>query len=308
MKILNIGSMNIDYVYQVDHFVKPGETLSAKHRFVNCGGKGLNQSIAASKAGSMVYHAGLIGEGGEMLKAKLEEYHVNTAFLENTGGTCGHAMIQLDSNGENSILLFGGTNQSLMENYIDKVLDKFGNQGLVLLQNEINLIPYIIERAYERGLMVALNAAPMTPAVLQYPIEKLSWLIVNEIEGKELAKCSSDSEILSALAVKYPRCSILLTLGNKGACCLHHGILYKIGCHNVNAVDTTGAGDTFTGYFLSGIITGTSVRDSLYNATTASALCIEKKGASDSVPTMADIKECITSGRFPKLSIMEYPV
>ena len=86
-------------------------------------------------------------------------------------------IIQVDENGQNCILLYGGTNQMLTEEYIDSVLDSFGNNGLVLLQNETNLVGYIMDKAYEKGLQIALNAAPMNEKVLSYPLEKLTWLV-----------------------------------------------------------------------------------------------------------------------------------
>ena len=219
MKILNIGSLNIDYVYKVDKFLLPGETKSSLSLDTHCGGKGLNQSIAAAKAGNEVYHAAFMGKGGEILKEALSENGVNVDLIKKHDNMSGHAIIQVDENGQNCILLYGGTNQCLTKEFIDEALEKFGNDGLVLLQNETNLIDYIIDRAYEKGLMIALNAAPMNDKVLTYPLEKLTWLIVNEVEGKQIALCNNDDEILEILNKKYPTGKVLFTLGSKGACC-----------------------------------------------------------------------------------------
>jgi len=249
MKILNFGSLNMDYVYEVDHFVEPGETMSSNGLFVNCGGKGLNQSIAAVKAGNLVYHAGFVGKGGEALAAKLGENHVDVSLLMDTTENCGHAIIQVDKHGQNCILLYGGTNQLYTKEYISETLDKFGNEGLVLLQNETNLVGYMIEESHKRGLKIAFNAAPMNEKVLKYPLELLDWLIVNEVEGRQIAGCEKDEEILPVLKHKYPKGNILLTLGSRGAICYSKGETYKIGCHQVEVVDTTAAGDTFPYYW-----------------------------------------------------------
>lgn len=301
MKILNFGSLNMDYVYEVDHFVQPGETMSSKSLFVNCGGKGLNQSIAAAKAGNMVYHAGFVGKGGEILEAKLAENDVDISFLEKLEESTGHAMIQVDRNGQNCILLYGGTNQRLTKEYINKTLDCFGNEGLVLLQNETNLVGYIIEAAHKRGLQTALNAAPMDEKVLKYPLELLDWLIVNEVEGKQIAGCEKDEEILPVLKEKYPNVNILLTLGSKGAVSSSRGETYKIGCFQVDVVDTTAAGDTFSGYFLYGMLNGKTIPEALLLATTASTLAIAKKGASDSVPLKEEVDQVLKEKRFGTL-------
>lgn len=303
MKILNLGSLNVDYVYKVDKFLLPGETKSSLSLNTYCGGKGLNQSIAAAKAGNEVYHAAVLGNGGEMLKTALSESGVNVDMIQPSDETCGHAIIQVDEKGQNCILLYGGTNRTLTKEFIDEVLDKFGNNGLVLLQNETNLVGYIIERASEKGLQVALNAAPMNDEVLKYPVDKLSWLIVNEVEGKQIAGCEKDDEIISVLKEKYPSCKILLTLGSNGACCLADGKLYTIGCHKVDVVDTTAAGDTFTGYFLYGMLNNYSVEESLRMATTASAVCVGRNGASDSVPLKKEIDDIIENNKFGTLDV-----
>jgi len=296
MDILNFGSLNIDFVYKVDEFLRPGETKLSQSLDFFCGGKGLNQSIAAARAGNRVYHAGLLGEDGKMLRDKLEENGVMLDYLTPVSGKSGHAMIQVDKRGQNCILLYGGTNQALTREYIDSVLDKFDSNTLMLIQNELNLTDYIIEKAYSRGIPVAMNAAPMDDKVLSYPIEKLSWLIVNEIEGCALAECDSDEDILGILGKKYPNCSVLLTLGHRGSKCLHKGKITTCGACRVKPVDTTAAGDTFTGYFLYGILNGKSVEESQQLATVASAICVQREGASDSVPFKAEVDEVLAKG------------
>ena len=298
MKLLNFGSLNMDYVYEVEHFVEPGETLSSNGLFVNCGGKGLNQSIAAAKAGHLVYHGAFVGKGGEILAEKLAVSGVDISLLKATEESCGHAIIQVDQKGQNCILLYGGTNQNFTKEYIDEALDQFGCEGLVLLQNETNLVGYIIEEAHKRGLQIALNAAPMNEKVLSYPLHLLDWLIVNEVEGKQIAGCDKDEDILPALQLKYPTVQILLTLGSKGAICYAKGETYKIGCFQVEVVDTTAAGDTFSGYFLYGVLNEMTIPQSLLLATTASTLAIGKKGASDSVPLMNEVKEALEKSKF----------
>lgn len=303
MKILNFGSLNLDYVYDVDHFVQPGETMSSLDLFINCGGKGLNQSIAAAKAGNQVYHAGVVGTGGDMLVQELAKNSVDVSFIQRVEQPNGHAIIQVDQKGQNCIILYGGTNQMLTKEYINETLDAFGGEGLVLLQNETNLVGYIIEEAHKRGLQTALNAAPMNEKVLGYPLDKLDWLIVNELEGSQIAGCSPDDDILPILKEKYPHCSILLTLGSRGACCYHQGETYKIPCHKVNVVDTTAAGDTFSGYFLYAMLNGGTVAEALRLASAASAIAIGKKGAADSVPMKAEVEEALKNGILKELTV-----
>ena len=307
MRILNFGSLNIDYVYAVDAFLRPGETKAAANLMINCGGKGLNQSIAAAKAGNAVWHAGLLGDAAGMLRDKLVENGVDVGLLMPTAQPAGHAIIQVDESGQNCILLYGGTNRMLTKELVDNAFDVFTAEeksGLVLLQNETNLVPYIIEQAAARGLSVALNAAPMDASVKDYPLDQLTWLIVNEVEGGALAGTEDEDAILPALHEKYPHCGVLLTLGAHGARCMEpNGRVTRCGSYRVRAVDTTAAGDTFTGYFLYGMLHGLSVPETLRLATTASALCVGRPGAADSVPEKAEVDAVRREERFGALLV-----
>lgn len=306
MRILNFGSLNIDHVYRVDSFVQPGETKHSKAYMINSGGKGLNQSIAAAKAGSEVFHAGMIGRDGGVLVEKLHEAGVDTSLARSSDEVSGHAIIQVADSGQNCILLYGGTNQMLTEEYIDQTLDAFGREGLVLLQNETNLVGEIIEKATQRGLKVAMNAAPYSAEVNSYPINKLDWLIVNEVEGSEVAQAPVDEHLLARLVEKFPKAGILLTLGSRGAQACQNGRSFAINSCRVKAVDTTAAGDTFSGYFLYGVLEGLTLPETLRLATTASALAVQRPGAADSIPTKAEVDNAIAEGTLGGLEVREW--
>ena len=293
MKVLNLGSLNIDNVYHVDEFPAPGETKLAAGLSLFCGGKGLNQSVAASRAGAEVRHAGLVGEDGGMLLEKLRENGVDTDLIFPVPGRCGHAVIQVNAKGQNCILLYGGANRRLTETAVDGIFDGFGEEGCVLLQNEINLLPYIIQKAVGRGLPVFFNAAPMDAGVLEYPIGGLAWLIVNEVEGRSLAGCADDGDILPALAGKYPALNVLLTLGCRGAVCRTPEKTVAVDALPVPVTDTTAAGDTFTGYFLHGVTAGMALETVLVRAATAAAICVSREGAADSIPLGSEVGEAV---------------
>ena len=296
MRILNFGSLNIDYVYRVDRFVEPGETKAAKSLLVNCGGKGLNQSIAAAKAGSAVLHAGLLGADGKMLSDQLVQCGVDVSLLTPSDSVSGHAIIEVDERAQNRILLYGGTNRMLTKEQIGRTLDAFDSRGLVLVQNETNLVGYIIDEAKARGLAVAFNAAPMGSEVRSYPLDKLDYLIVNEIEGREIAGCENEDDILPTLEKRLQGCCILLTLGTRGAICSCGGKQLFVGACDVRAVDTTAAGDTYTGYFLNGMLSGLPLEETLQRAAAASALCVTKNGASASIPTREELDGALKHG------------
>lgn len=289
MKAINIGSCNIDYVYAMEHFIQPGETKDCIRMTKGCGGKGLNQSIAIAQAGVEIWHAAVIGTEGQFLKDKMAEKGVNTDLVRVGQGANGHAIIQVDAGGQNSIILYGGTNRQFTEEYIDEVLVSGRPGDVVVLQNEINNIPYIIEKSYDKGLRVAFNAAPYDDTIRSYPLQKVEWLIVNEVEGAGLSDAQEPEAILAALRERYPQTKVLLTLGKEGAIYASGEEQVRVPACRVRAVDTTAAGDTFIGYFLRGIMGGMTAAEILRLATVASAIAVTRPGAADSVPAYEEV-------------------
>lgn len=293
MKIICFGSSNIDYTYRVDHIVREGETISASSRNLFPGGKGLNQSIALARAGSNVFHAGKIGkDDGGFLQDFLEENDVDLSYLSYWDGPTGHAIIQVDEKGQNSIFLFQGANGAVTKADVDHVLETAAVGDWLILQNETNLIDYMIESGYAHGMNIVFNTAPFTQEILFYPLDKVTYLVMNETEASEVAgikeNCSSD-EILDKLEAIFPETAVLLTLGAKGSVFMSKGSRIKQEAFKVNPVDTTGAGDTFTGFFIHCISHKYSIPDALLIATTASAIMISRCGAAPSIPTMEEV-------------------
>lgn len=289
MKVLNFGSLNLDYVYQVESILIPGETQASKDRQIFCGGKGLNQSIALAKAGIPVYHAGLIGEGGEPLLEVCKENGVNTEFIRQIPGPSGHTVIQVDKNGQNCILLFGGSNRSMTREFVDEVLDSFEEGDIILLQNEINELDYIIDRAYARHMMIILNPSPFDQALEYCDLTKISLFLMNEIEGFQITGEKEPDKILQKVKELYPNAKVVLTLGSDGSVYQDDTEIYRQGIYKVKAVDTTAAGDTFTGYFISSIIDGLPVQEGLKLAARASAIAVSRPGATASIPLRSEV-------------------
>lgn len=293
MKVLCYGSLNIDYVYEVPHFVEAGETLSSTSLEKNPGGKGANQAAALSKAGCSTYMAGKIGSDGLFLIDTLTSYGVNCSFVKVTDNPSGHAIIQLDSQRQNSILLYSGENKNIQEDEIDYVLKSFQEGDWLIMQNEINNLPLIIEKAKKIGMRVCLNPAPFDSTIFSLPLSEIDLLIVNEVEGEGLADSQSGdySDILDKMAVKYPNSAVIMTVGKNGA-------YYQNGSKRIyqdiidsEVVDTTAAGDTFIGFFIASQIKGFSIEDSMFYATKASSIAVSRKGAMASVPYAEEIFE-----------------
>ena len=284
MKIINFGSCNIDYVYTVDHIVYPGETITSDELEIFPGGKGLNQSVAIAKAGGMVYHVGCIGRNGEMLKNVLIENGVDVSFLKTKECQNGHAIIQLSKSSENSIFLYKGSNYMLTKDFIDEVIDKFTSEDFVVLQNEVNNLKYIIESAYKKGMKIVLNPSPFNDELKEIDFNMISFLILNEIEIECMSGKSSPEESVTRLKEMYPNLKIVLTLGKDGCIYSDRNETLHHPSYRVEVVDTTAAGDTFTGYFITAVSEGKAYKDAIKIASIASAVAVSKKGAAISIP------------------------
>ena len=233
--------------------------------------------------------AGGVGQDGLFLKDALEAEQVNASLVALSDTPTGHAIIQVDQQGDNAIVLFGGANQCVTGALIHQALAPFAPGDLILLQNEINLVPEIIRQAKERGLSVALNPSPASPEMSAWPLEQVDWLILNEVEGRDLTAQTDPQGILDALLVRYPNCRVVLTLGEDGAFYADRTCRCFQPAFHVKATDTTAAGDTFTGYFLTAALSGHSPQASLRTAACAAAMAVCRPGASASIPMAAEV-------------------
>ena len=293
MKVLCFGSLNIDNVYSVPHFITRGETLAAKSLKVFSGGKGLNQSVALAKAGLNVFHAGAVGEEGLFLVKELEAANVNTSFIECLKDVqTGHTIIQNNEDGDNCIILFGGANRAITKAHIDNTLNNFSDGDALVLQNEINNLEYIAAKAKDHGMIIVLNPSPMEENVI--PVFKYAdYLLLNEVEAGQFLNNDISNEtpekISEMLREKLPDAKIVLTLGTQGAVYSDGKISFHQPAVRVKAVDTTAAGDTFTGFFLAGIFEGKTPQWSMKFAANASAIAVTRHGAAPSIPSREEV-------------------
>lgn len=291
MKILVFGSLNIDNVYSVDHAVEIGETISVTERNVFCGGKGLNQAIAIAKAGVPVYLAGQVGraDGQPLIKA-CKDAEIRTDYLHVTDDEpTGHTIIQVNKEGNNCILVYGGANKNISKEYITSVLDHFEEEDLIVLQNEINQIDTIVQEAYRRGMKVVLNPSPYDSNLKSVDLSQVYMLLINEIEGRQITGESEPRTILEKLDELCPETKVVLTLGEKGSIYHDKDQDIKTGIYEVKPVDTTAAGDTFTGYLIAGIYHEIPVKEALRIAAKASSITVSRKGAVASIPLFSEL-------------------
>ena len=296
MKVLNIGSMNLDLVYSVDHIVQPGETEASFALDTFLGGKGLNQSMALAKAGVEVYQGGMIGEDGQVFLDACKQYGVKADYIRTIPGKSGHAVIQRDKNAQNCILLYGGANQMLTEEYVDSVLADFGKDDILLLQNEVNQMPYIVDKAYEKGMQIALNPSPFNEKLDEVDMKKISIFLLNEVEGNQVTGLTDPDEIIAEMLGRFPNAKIVLTLGKDGAVYADASQKHFQPIFKVKAVDTTAAGDTFTGYFLAGLLDGMPVPEILKMSAKASSIAVSRPGAVPSIPWREEVEQALAEG------------
>lgn len=290
MKYLVFGSLNIDRTYSVPHFVQAGETMSAAKMELFCGGKGFNQAVALARAGKEVYMAGAVGADGGMLLEALEANGINARYIKRTSGSSGHAVIQVDSSGQNCIIILPGSNGEISEADVDAVLQDFGAGDLIVLQNEISSVAYILQKAHEKGMIVALNPSPYDERIAQYDMGCVDYLLVNEVEGAGITGCAEPIAIADALRRTYPEMNLVLTLGSRGAIyCGADGSRHATGIYRTDAIDTTAAGDTFTGFFLAQITDSGDAELALRQASIASGISVSRKGASPSIPGYREV-------------------
>ena len=297
MKILNFGSCNVDYVYSLDHITMPGETQNSNSLKLFPGGKGLNQAIAIARAGSNVHFAGCLGDGGEMLKDILSESSVDLSLVKTVTEKNGHAIISVSKDGENSIILYPGSNAMVTKDYVDEVLENFEKDDIILLQNEISNVDYIIEKAYKKGMCIIFNPSPFNDEIKKVDFSHISFLVLNEVEAKAVSSSDGVDEGIAYLQCTYPSLKIMLTLGSKGSVFIDGETKIYQDIFPVKAVDTTGAGDTFTGYFVSGISKGDDVSTVLKRSSVASGISVSRNGAATSIPCIAEVDKIIQNNK-----------
>lgn len=289
MKIYNLGSLNIDYVYAVDHFVTAGETLASEKMTVFPGGKGLNQSVALARAGVSVIHGAIVGDNGNLLTDTLSAAGVDTSRIEKTSSSCGCAIIQVDKDGQNCILLFAGTNHCIDKTYIEKFLFDAEENDLLLLQNEINNLDVIFKIARQKQMQIAFNPSPFHMDIQKLPLSYVKWWFCNEMEGAALFGSNDPKEIAETFVKQFPNSNLILTLGKDGSVFINADAYIEQPIYKVRTVDTTAAGDTFTGYFLAAVMKGKDVEYALKIASKAASITVSRHGASSSIPMYAEV-------------------
>lgn len=304
-KLCVLGSINVDHVIQVPYFPKPGETLIGKNYQIAYGGKGANQAVAAARSGAKVSFIGAIGDDsiGEIMKASFANDGINVSAISTIDNqSTGLALIQVSASGENSIVISAGANADLD---IEKVQQSQGiiqQSDCLLMQLESPLasITLAAQLAKQAGTTVVLNPAPAQ----QLPETLLSLVDIitpNETETEILTGITVVDQPSAQQAANYFHQlginTVLITLGAKGVFISEQGNGNIIAGFEVNATDTTAAGDTFNGAFLTALLEGKSKMNAIRFANAAAALSVTRQGAQSAIPYRQETDNFLAQNR-----------
>lgn len=281
--IYNFGSINADYIYQVPHLPVPGETLAATALTRELGGKGANQSVAASRAGAQVIHVGAVGPDGAWAISELEGHGVDCTHVTMLDSLTGHAIINVDTSGENAIVIFPGANQEQSLTDVEAAFMVAGQGDFLLLQNETNLQADVAKLARSKDMTVVYSAAPFSPDSVRAVLPYVDILVMNSVEFSQL------TEVLGDTISDLPAMVQIVTKGSAGVDWIENETTRHVPAPQVKPVDTTGAGDCFAGYVVAGLAEGMSPEEALRLGTSAAALQIQRRGTAGAIPIRSDV-------------------
>jgi len=285
MTIWNLGSINADHFFDVPHLPQPGETLVARGMSRGLGGKGANMAVASARAGARVELIGAIGPDGHWLRERLAELGVSVTHVAEVAAPSGHAAVAVEPGGENLIILTSGANASVTMRQVEAALSEAQAGDIFVCQNETNLPRESAARAKAAGLRVAYAAAPFSAGAVEAMADLTDLLILNAVEAAQMARATGRQ------VEDLPIRDVVVTLGAEGCRWIDtaSGKVREFASLGVAAVDTTGAGDTFTGYLLAGLDEGLPMEDAIRLGQAAAALKVTRKGTADAIPARDEV-------------------
>ncbi|MBP5159538.1 MAG: ribokinase, partial [Lachnospiraceae bacterium] len=201
----------------------------------------------------------------------------------------GHALIQVSASGENNIILYPGANHGNTKEYVDSVISRFDEGDILTLQNEVNMLDYVVDKAYERGMRIFLNPSPFNDALKSIDKKKISTFVLNEVEGFLMTGEKEADRILDRLSESFAGASFVLTLGDKGSIALCGRERISCECVKSEVRDTTAAGDTYTGYLIASLARGMDMEAAMKRASKAASIAVSRNGAIPSIPCAREV-------------------
>ena len=292
-----IGSLNMDLVVNVDTMPKPGQTIIGSNFKEVPGGKGANQAVAMARLNGNVSMIGKVGEDGfgQTLINSLKNDKVDTTYIQTSKGATGVALITVDKNAQNSIVVSPGANFEVKEDDIDNNIEAIKNSDIVVLQLEtpLNTIKYALNKAKELNKYTILNPAPAVKLDDEI-IKNVDLLTPNETELEIISGVSIETEEYiqkaAQIMIENGVKELIVTLGSKGSLYINKEKSMFKKAYKVEAVDTTAAGDSYTGALAVALSQDKNIEDAMDFASKVGALSVLKEGAQSSLPTLEDVK------------------
>lgn len=287
MAVYNLGSINADLFYRVPHLLTPGETLASTEHSRGLGGKGANMSVAIARGAARAVHIGAVGADGRWAVERLMEYGVDTRNIVELDVPTGHAIIIVDDHGENAILIHPGANRALTETHIAAALESATDADTFLFQNETSAQVEGAKLASARGMRIVHAAAPFDAKAVEAVLPMLDILVMNAVEAQQL------TDAVGMDVTDLPVRDVIVTLGGDGCRWINtdDGTDRTFPAIPVTPVDTTGAGDTFTGFLVAGLDRGLPMEQAISLGQQAGAIMVTRHGTADVIPDLKDIED-----------------
>ncbi len=297
MKIVVIGSLNVDTTYSLPHIPKEGETILATNKSTQRGGKGQNQAIQMARLGAAVSMIGAVGSDGEGkdLIQGLKDEKIDVSGMIIKEGPSGTASIYVNEEGQNNIVVYPGANFKLTKEDIDSKLDIIKGADICVMQNEIpvDVIYYVLEICKDLDILVVHNPAPAVQEFDKKYLGLVDYFVPNETEMEIILnrELETDVENMAREVLELGCKNVIITLGSKGSLLVNSKKVFAQEAFKVKAIDTTAAGDSYIGGFVAGLAQGLEVERAMEYGTFSSALAVTKPGAVDSLPYKKDVEE-----------------
>ncbi|MEB0047559.1 MULTISPECIES: ribokinase [unclassified Pseudomonas] len=297
-KVVVIGSLNMDLVTRAPRLPRGGETLIGQSFATVSGGKGANQAVAASRLGAKVSMVGCVGcdAYGDELRAALMAEHIDCQAVSTVDGSSGVALIVVDDNSQNAIVIVAGANGALTSEVVDRFDAVLQAADVIICQLEVPdaTVGHALKRGRELGKTVILNPAPASRPLPVDWYASIDYLIPNESEASALSGVSVDSletaKIAALRLITMGVHKVIITLGAQGSLFASSAGIEHFAAPKVKAVDTTAAGDTFVGGFAAALSAGKSEAEAIRFGQVAAALSVTRAGAQPSIPTLRDVQ------------------
>ncbi|EXF94622.1 ribokinase [Pseudomonas fluorescens HK44] len=297
-KVVVVGSLNMDLVTRAQRLPHAGETLHGESFATVSGGKGANQAVASARLGAQVSMIGCVGDDayGEQLRAALLAEQIDCQALTSVEGSSGVALIVVDDNSQNAIVIVAGANGQLTPGLVAGFDAVLAAADVIICQLEVPMhtVGYVLKRGRELGKTVILNPAPATSPLPADWYSSIDYLIPNESEASALSGLPVDSlksaEMAASRLIAAGAGKVIITLGPQGSLFADGQSVVHFPAPKVKAVDTTAAGDTFVGGFATALAAGKSEVEAIRFGQVAAALSVTRAGAQPSIPSLSDVQ------------------